>query len=44
MKKTEYFAPKAEVLEIDSDTPVAQSYGDPDKAGNPICEQPIDNW
>ena len=44
MEKTEYIAPKARVLEIDAAAPIAQSYGDPGKAGNSIFEQPVDNW
>ena len=44
MEKTEYIAPKARVLEIDSAAPIAQSYGDPGKAGNSIDEQSIEDW
>ena len=44
MEKTEYIAPKARVLEIDATAPIAQSYGEPGKAGNSIYEQSFEGW
>ena len=44
MEKTEYIAPEVKLFEISPDSVIAQSYGDPGKAGNSIFEQPVDNW